>query len=79
MRRTARLTALPPAAGLDGPPEPLDPLLPVGVVANDPSPLVAARHHVIQCPGKLDTKWSGHGRILRPRDESRNRYSLFTA
>jgi len=37
MRRTARLTALPPAAGLDGLREPVDALLPVGVVANDPS------------------------------------------
>ena len=43
----------PPAVDLDGPPEPLDPLLPVGVVANDPSPLVATRRQVIQCPREI--------------------------
>ena len=79
MRRAARLSALLPVASLHGPPEALGPLPPVGAVANDPSLLAAARHHVIQCPGKLDTKRSGHAGILNPRGESDNHYSLFTA
>jgi len=56
MRRTARLTALPPGVRRDGPPGPLDPLVPVGVVANDPWLLAGVQHHLIQCPGGLEAK-----------------------
>jgi len=53
---SVRLTALPWAAGPDGLREPVDPLLPAGVVANDPWLLAGVRHHVIPFPGGLDPK-----------------------
>ena len=60
MRRTTRLRALPPGAGLDGPRAPLDPLLPVGVVANDPWLLAGVQHHVIECP------WETRCEMIQP-------------
>jgi hypothetical protein len=48
------------AAGFDGPPQPTDPFPVIGLVAQDPPPLITPRHHVVKGPGKLDPQRSGH-------------------
>jgi hypothetical protein len=51
---------LPPTVGFDGPAEPIDAALAVGVVANNGLSLIAPRHDVMQCPWKIDPKWPSH-------------------
>ncbi len=54
----------PPPVGLDGPPQPVEPFFTIGVVSDDPSPLISTGHQMVQRPGKLDSQRSSHGGIL---------------
>jgi len=43
-----------PAVDLDRSPETVDTLFPIRFIADNPLSLVAAEHHAIECPGRLD-------------------------
>ncbi len=52
----------PPAVDLDGAPQPRDPLVTVGVIADNGPPLVTAGDDVVEGTSELDAKWSRHAR-----------------
>ena len=54
----------PPAVGFHGSPQPIEAFVPVDVVTDDWPPLIAPRHHVVQCTGKLDSQGTRHARSI---------------
>ncbi len=49
-----------PAIGFHRPPQPVEPLFPIGIVTDDGLALVATRDHVVQGAGEFHPQRSGH-------------------
>lgn len=49
-----------PAVAFHRPQQPLQPLLPIGIIAHDGLPLVPTRDHVVQGVCKFDSQGPGH-------------------
>ena len=62
----------------DQPNQPIDKVLPIGIILEDPTPFDTAKHHVMDDTGRVQPRLPRHWRLPRDREEGEvRRYWTF--